>query len=156
LFNSCRQGFKRKTELKKITEVKKALLIRNSWSKSRGDGGYGWLPYDYVLTDLALDYWPLPGMQRIDTGNFGLQAGLGSRVNIRSCELVARHFSRQERAADSPAISTGLMIARVNTAPASGILISPVRRAVSTAISSPRRKSRALSLKNFDLITIGF
>lgn len=48
-----------------------ALLIRNSWGTGWGDGGYGWLPYDYVLKGLALDWWSLISSEYIDTRQFG-------------------------------------------------------------------------------------
>jgi len=47
-----------------------ALMIRNSWGTSWGDGGYGWLPYDYVLNGLAVDWWSLLKNEWVDTGNF--------------------------------------------------------------------------------------
>lgn len=48
-----------------------ALLIRNSWGVGWGDGGYGWLPYEYVLKGLAMDWWALISQEWVDTGKFG-------------------------------------------------------------------------------------
>ncbi len=49
-----------------------ALLVRNSWGTAWGDAGNGWLPYDYVLNGLAVDWWSLVKGEWLDTRQFKL------------------------------------------------------------------------------------
>lgn len=47
-----------------------AFKIRSSWGPNWGDRGYGWLPYEYLLTGICDDLWSLMKMEWIETGQF--------------------------------------------------------------------------------------
>jgi C1A family cysteine protease len=53
-----------------IGSTKGALKIRNSWGAGWGESGYGWLPYEYVIQGLAVDFWSVFREEYIDTAKF--------------------------------------------------------------------------------------
>lgn len=57
---------------------KGALLYRNHAGTLFGEDGYGWIPYEYVLTDEALEFWSMISMEWVDQDSFyGLPGGVG-------------------------------------------------------------------------------
>jgi len=54
------------------TETTGAFLIRKLLGTGWGAAGYGWLPYQYVLSGLAEDWWSLIKADWVNTGVFGV------------------------------------------------------------------------------------
>jgi C1A family cysteine protease len=69
-------GYDDNIEIKNLahgTTSKGALLIRNSWGAAWGNNGYGWIPYQYVLDNNAMDFWSLLSQAWVDTEQFHFQ-----------------------------------------------------------------------------------
>jgi len=54
----------------RVRSEKGALLIRSSWGTAWGIGGYGWLPYRYVIDRLSADIWTLTDPKWLRSGEF--------------------------------------------------------------------------------------
>jgi C1A family cysteine protease len=47
-----------------------AIRLINSWGTDRGENGYGWLPYEYVLRGLVVDWWTSIKQEWLDLEKF--------------------------------------------------------------------------------------
>ena len=49
-----------------------AIRMKNSWSDTWGDKGFGWIPYEFILQGHTRDFWTLLRSEWVDTGAFQL------------------------------------------------------------------------------------
>jgi C1A family cysteine protease len=59
---------------KAINPTVGAFKVRNQWGPNWGNEGYGWMPYAYVTSGLATDFWGLMQQEWVETEQFGEKA----------------------------------------------------------------------------------
>ena len=57
-------------DTRRIRSTKGALLVRTSWGRSWGESGFGWLPYEYVTQQAAVDFWTLVQPRWLESGEW--------------------------------------------------------------------------------------
>jgi C1A family cysteine protease len=55
---------------RRIRSDRGGLLISPNWGSRWGDCGFGWLPYTYVVQQLAVDFWTLVRPAWLASGEF--------------------------------------------------------------------------------------
>ncbi len=76
-----------------------AFKIRNSWGKEWGESGYGWLPYEYVMKNIAVDWWALIDMKWVDTGQFGDQFMNSVEMSLPDKDVIERLYASGNKTA---------------------------------------------------------
>jgi len=51
-------------------DTRDLLLFRNSWGAEWGEGGYGWMPFAYLVHGWAQDFWAVLTQAWVETGAF--------------------------------------------------------------------------------------
>ncbi|NJL47088.1 MAG: C1 family peptidase [Leptolyngbyaceae cyanobacterium SM2_5_2] len=67
------------SDIKEVKGQKGAFLFQNSYGKDWGVGGFGWLPYEFVLRGLATDWWSVLNSEWVEVGDFGLDSSWGDQ-----------------------------------------------------------------------------
>jgi C1A family cysteine protease len=67
------------SDIKDVKGLRGAFLFQNSYGKDWGDGGFGWLPYEFVLKGLATDWWSVLNSEWVEVGDFGLDSSWGDQ-----------------------------------------------------------------------------
>jgi hypothetical protein len=60
-------------DARRVRSARGACLISTGWGADWGDGGYGWLPFDFVRQGLAVNIWTLIHPRWLKSGEFGWQ-----------------------------------------------------------------------------------
>jgi C1A family cysteine protease len=67
------------SDIKDVKGLRGAFLFQNSYGTDWGDGGFGWLPYEFVLRGLATDWWSVLNSEWVEVGDFGLDSSWGDQ-----------------------------------------------------------------------------